>query len=367
MKNKKKYRDSSKNKPSITFGIIVLNGNPFIKYNLRSIYPFAHQIIVVEGACPAAANVASSDGHSKDGTLNELELFKENEDFEDKLLIITAESVGKPNGFWSEKTEMSQAYAEKATGNFLWQIDSDEFYTEEGMRLVFEMLMEHPDISQVTFKTINFWGGLEYKVDGLILKLGDENFRRLFKWSPGSKYINHRPPTVIDSNGLDMSDQTPISSNEMEAIGVFLYHYEYLFVNQVKNKAEYYSKAPHCKGIRPASSWFDECYMKLKHPYRVHNIISHFSWLERYQGKHPNQIYLMFTDVLLNNYENVRNNQDVECLLNNRVYRLGIFLLKYTLPFLRFHLFLKTNVRFILIRLKIWDKVQFLRLKSYKD
>jgi hypothetical protein len=36
--------------PRITFGMIVLNGEPFMRYNLQAIYPFAHQIIVVEGA-----------------------------------------------------------------------------------------------------------------------------------------------------------------------------------------------------------------------------------------------------------------------------------------------------------------------------
>ena len=33
----------------ITFGIIVLNGEPFTKYCLRQLYPFAYEIIVVEG------------------------------------------------------------------------------------------------------------------------------------------------------------------------------------------------------------------------------------------------------------------------------------------------------------------------------
>src|SRR3546814_12365174 len=31
--------------PRITFGMIVLNGEPFLRYNLRSLYPYAHQII----------------------------------------------------------------------------------------------------------------------------------------------------------------------------------------------------------------------------------------------------------------------------------------------------------------------------------
>jgi hypothetical protein len=355
--------DAIDNCPRVTFGMIVLNGNPFIKYNLRSIYPFAHQIIVVEGACPAASNVATLEGHSIDGTLDELKRFKANEDFEDKLIIITAESVGKPNGFWLEKTEMSQAYAEKATGNYLWQVDSDEFYSEQDIQAILALLANRPSISQISFKTINFWGGLEYKVDGILLKLGDQNFRRLFKWSQGSTYLNHRPPTVVNANGVDMADECQISAEEMERKGIFLYHYEYLFINQVKNKTEYYSKAPHCKGLRPNTSWFEDCFMNLYHPYRVHNIISHLSWLERYFGSHPSQVSLMLLDVVCNNPGNIRINLDVECLLNKKSYRMAILLLKGVVPIIKFYLFLKYIIKLTLIHLKIWDKVQFLRFR----
>jgi hypothetical protein len=34
----------------IIFGIILLNAQPFLEYNLHALYPFCHQIIVVEGA-----------------------------------------------------------------------------------------------------------------------------------------------------------------------------------------------------------------------------------------------------------------------------------------------------------------------------
>ena len=81
----------------------VLNGEPFTRYCLRQIYPFAHQLIVVEGAAPGARNIATPDGHSRDGTLEVLKSFKRDEDPEDKLVLVTRD------GFWSEKDEMSQA------------------------------------------------------------------------------------------------------------------------------------------------------------------------------------------------------------------------------------------------------------------
>ena len=48
---------------------------------------------------------------------------------EDELVIVTAEDDGHPNGFWpGEKDEQSRAYAKRATGDYLWQVDIDEFY-----------------------------------------------------------------------------------------------------------------------------------------------------------------------------------------------------------------------------------------------
>jgi len=44
-------------------------------------------------------------------------------------VIVTAEMCGHRDGFWpGEKDEQSRAYAERATGDWLWQVDVDEFY-----------------------------------------------------------------------------------------------------------------------------------------------------------------------------------------------------------------------------------------------
>lgn len=123
--------------PRITFGVIMLNEEPFMRYNLRSLYPFAHEMIVVEGASEKAATIATPDGHSTDGTLDLLHCFKEEEDPKNKITIATAEHNGHPSGFWpGEKDEQSRAYAKRATGNYLWQIDIDEFYKSEDIASV---------------------------------------------------------------------------------------------------------------------------------------------------------------------------------------------------------------------------------------
>ena len=180
--------------PKISFGIIVLNGEPFTRYCLRSIYPFAYEIIVVEGGHEDAKSVCTPDGHSTDTTLQTLFEFKEQEDPENKLTIITR------NGFWPKRDELgrnrtpqSRAYAERATGHYLWQIDIDEFYKESDMLHIIRMLKDNPSITAVTFPTYTFWGDIRYVCDSWALRRGAKYYHRLFKWGRNYKYLTHEP------------------------------------------------------------------------------------------------------------------------------------------------------------------------------
>jgi hypothetical protein len=220
--------------PRITFGIIVFNGEPFTRYALRSLYPFAHEIIVVEGATPGAKNIATSEGHSRDGTLETLYRFKEVEDPDNKLQIITKD------GFWTEKDEMSRAYAEQATGDYLWQVDVDEFYKAADMRVILKLLQDNPTIVAVTFETITFWGAPNYRVDGWYLRYGAKYYLRLFKWQSNYHYQTHRPPTVVDEQGRDLRIKGWLSGEDMAWRGIFMYHYSLLFPRQVLEKNIYY-------------------------------------------------------------------------------------------------------------------------------
>jgi hypothetical protein len=316
-------------KPKITFGIIVLNGNPFVKYCLRSIYPFAYEIIVVEGGHESTKSVTTKDGHSIDGTLESLYEFKKEEDPENKLQIITR------NGHWPQKDELGndrtpqcQAYAERATGDYLWQIDIDEFYKPEDMQYVINMLLNDPSISMVSFITYTFWGSPKYISDCWQLRRGSSEYHRLFKWGKNYQYVTHEPPTVVDEMGRNLRELNWVRGKYLKKKNIFMYHYSLLFPAQIRQKTILYreEKPEYCEKI---IEWADNCFFKLGDPYRVHNLYNSPSWLEKFSGNHPPEINNMMRDI----YDGIitfelRRTDDIEKLLGSSSYQRGITYLK---------------------------------------
>lgn|GEM_PF-178136 len=339
--------------PRVTFGIIVLNGLPFLEPNLRSLYPFAHQIVVVEGASPAAAGFARSDGHSSDGTLERLRAFRAEQDPQDKVEIVTAEDEGHTDGFWpGEKDEQSRAYAARATGDYLWQVDVDEFYLPEAMATMLGRLGEEPRVAAASFRMVTFWGSPDVVADGWHLRRGGNVYHRLFRWGPGYSYARHRPPTVLDQNGNDLRTGAPdgdgpdadladlpaaasavdgvwLDVGATERLGVKLLHYSLLFPRQVREKVEYYVNwdvSP--SWFAEARRWMADSYLTLRRPFRVHNVYRSPSWLDRYSGEHPAEISRMLAEVReaapgTGLAEELRGEADVRRLLDASWYNAG--------------------------------------------
>ena len=102
---------------------------------------------------------------------------------------------------------MSQAYAQRATGDYLWQVDVDEFYQPaELLQAVCDLLVEQPAITALSFESVFFWAAPDYRVDSWYLRRGAAEFHRLFKWGAGYRYVTHRPPTVVDAQGRDLRE-----------------------------------------------------------------------------------------------------------------------------------------------------------------
>jgi hypothetical protein len=319
--------------PKISFGIIVLNGEPYVRYNLRSIYPFAYEIIVVEGGHEDTRSVCTPDGHSVDGTLESLYKFKREEDKENKLKIITRD------GFWPKKDELGndrthqcRAYSEIASGDYLWQIDIDEFYKTSDMIRIIRMLQKHPSITSVSFKQKSFWGNIDYISDAIYLRKNSGGWHRIFKWNKQYRYLTHEPPTIVDENGISLKSKHWIRGEKMARKGIFMYHYCLLFPWQVEQKVKIYREEKP-ENFRDALEWAENNYFKLGNPYRVHNVYVTPSWLVRFRGEHPEQIINMMRDIKEGKTDvKLRRTDDVEAIIDSLNYKLGIVLIRIGSP-----------------------------------
>jgi hypothetical protein len=323
--------------PKITFGIIVLNGEPFTRYCLRSIYPFAYEIIVVEGGHEDTRSVCTPDGHSVDGTLETLYRFKNEEDTENKLTIVTRD------GFWPKRDELgnhrtpqSRAYAERATGDYLWQVDIDEFYKASDMTKIIEMLKENPSITAISFKQKSFWGDINYISDAVYLRRNAGGWHRIFKWGKDYRYLTHEPPTIVDENGTDMRAKLWIKGEKMARLGIFMYHYCLLFPWQVEQKVKVYTDEKP-ESFSEAIQWAENNYFRLGNPYRVHNVYKLPSWLIRFHGKHPEQVKLMMRDIKDRKIDaKLRRTDDIEEIVDSFGYKIRIILIKIEAPLKQF-------------------------------
>lgn len=318
----------------ITFGIIALNSQPFLEYNLRALYPFAHQIIVVEGAARAAASLADEQGHSIDGTLSMLQRFKAEEDPAGKLSVVSARDEGFGDGFWPEKDEMSQAYARRATGDWLWQVDSDEFYRTSGMQTIVKLLETEPELAGISFPFFEFWGGFDYLATGKWYVQEFTEAARVFRWGPGYAYHSHRPPTVVNETGQPLPSANWLGGAQMKARGIYMYHYSYVLPKQALQKVGYYSNVAWSDAFRHNQTWWEDAYQQLKHPLflgeRGWPILQ---WLERFGGEHPAAIRQLRADLESGRVpEKQRATGDLERLLRSPWYWLATRLLRVLMP-----------------------------------
>lgn len=150
-------------------------------------------------------------------------------------------------------------------------------------------------------------------------------FHRLFRWRPGYRYIQHRPPTVVDEKGRDLRAIKWISDRQMKQAGIYLYHYSYVLPKQAHQKVGYYTNVPWTSVFRNNERWLKETYFKLKNPYFIREEGRFMpQWLERYHGPHPGEIIKLQQDIRMGHLqEPLRPTEDIERLLNSPWYALG--------------------------------------------
>ncbi len=225
----------------MSFVIIVLNGMPFLKAALESIYESAYEIIIIEGAIKKSSFSATKDGHSIDNTLQFIKDYRDNER---KIKLISP-------GFWGDKCSMQNAGLKEVTGNYIWLVDSDEVYKKNDICKIIQMLKDDLSITQINVPMLHFWKGYEYIISSVILQ--SKRVARIFKFTKGNYFSTHRPPTLV----------TKGKSKIIEDPKIYCYHYSYVLSSQVKQKITLYKLFGWEKswGI-DLDDWYSNCFEK---------------------------------------------------------------------------------------------------------
>jgi len=269
----------------MSYLIIVLNGKPFIDYNLKSIYPFAKEIIIVEGSIPSFEDFANHDGSSKDGTIRAIKKYP---DPENKIKLI--------QGKWHSKVQMQNEGLKQVTGSYVWFVDVDEFYKQNDIRRVFKILTENPSIDQVWFKAVHFFKGLDYYMFHPTLLKKVWLVRRIFKCFPGIRLRSHRPPKA----NLKLKPNLWKIGKVWTPKNILLYHYGYLYDSQVRAKLKIH-KDKFFNSIHP-DEWYENLFIKwnpsnrrlLEKKYPVW-ILKKNSKTKKFEGVHPNIVKEMYS------------------------------------------------------------------------
>ncbi len=248
----------------IAFGMIVFEGDYVLEECLEQVYPFATQILIAEG--PVKYWQKRGRTTSTDRTNEILQNFP---DPENKIKIV--------HGQFAEKDEQCNAYTKflRDDIDYLWNLDSDELYKAEDIQNIIEFL-EREKPTSVGVRSKSFYGGFDHYLTGF--ELNRDNFLRIFRYMAGAEWLTHRPPTIRYPESIVMKH---INSDELyQKTGAEMYHYSYVFPNQVKNKIEYYkAKVSQHKCI-------DDYYNLIYLPWMQADRIEKFQIERKYLGVH---------------------------------------------------------------------------------
>lgn len=204
--------------------MIVFEGDYVLQECLEQVYPYAEQILIAEG--PVEYWQRHGRTTSTDKTNEILENFP---DPDNKISVV--------HGKYSEKDEQCRAYMNhiRSDIDYIWNLDSDEVYKSEDLKNIIDFIKRETPTS-VGVRSCSFYGGFENYLTGF--ELNKDNFLRIFRYQPGATWLTHRPPTMLYNPNIQRKHVD--SDTLFELIGAQMYHYSYVFPDQVYKKVSYY-------------------------------------------------------------------------------------------------------------------------------
>lgn len=229
----------------IAFGMIVFEGDYVLKECLEQVYPFATQILISEGPVyywQKQGRTTSLDDTNK--------ILSEFPDPENKIKVI--------HGQFNEKDDQCREYMRYINDDidYIWNLDSDEVYKTEDLIKIIDFLKIHNPTS-VGIQSCSFYGGFDNFLTGF--ELNTDNFLRIFKYVKGSTWQTHRPPTIEYPKNSNIVKKHIDSKTLYDLIGVQMYHYSYVFPDQVYKKVNYYKDSVSRQNC--IDNYFNEIYL----------------------------------------------------------------------------------------------------------
>lgn len=267
--------------PKISFLMIVWNGMPFVEPCLEAIYDRAHEIFVVEGAVPESYDQAKEDGSSTDETVSVIKQFPD-----PKGKITFAQ------GRWGSRKEMNNYFVDKVTGDYVWVVDSDEIWKEKDLNMIIDLLKKRPNATEVRFFAYHFFKGFDYHFEDKEF-FSNGGIRRVLKYKSGAVFESHNPPTLLYKDG-SLSNDSFISAEETSKLGIFYYHYTYIYDHKMREKVQMYDKVPHFGGTNH-TLWYEKFFSKWT-PENREEVerngfgpwpLSPSSCTKKFEGEHP--------------------------------------------------------------------------------
>lgn len=264
----------------VAFTVMVFNDDYVLEPALRSVRPFG-EIYVAEGP----VRYWQDQG------------FTTSVDKTNEILDSMIPRNHIVRGWWPTKNEQCNAMLHLVPDDvdYIWEVDADEVWKPEDVGRILYLLEEHnPD--SMSFKMKSFWAGTNRIIGGFE---SDFEVHRIKCWYPGARFSTHRPPSMWNSDGTNLwRGCDHWDHNRTSALGLYFYHYSYVFPSQVEKKEAFYLNYDAQSQI---ANWYEDVYLawllnpsgrrELENIYNgVHNWrpeIRGETYTEPFLGKHP--------------------------------------------------------------------------------
>jgi len=180
----------------LSVGMIVFNGETYLREALDGVYEAAYEIIIVEGAVRGMWRHANPDGSSTDATRHIIATYHD----PDKKISFVIPQEGCR---WGTKVEMQNEIASRVTGKIYLKLDADEVWKPQDLFRMLRLFEEDPALDVLKVGFHHFWTSF-----GTVATGGgqwESKIPRLWRWRPG---FNHGPSFnyFLDESGAKVDE-----------------------------------------------------------------------------------------------------------------------------------------------------------------